>query len=278
MQPTFNPLIQSALLSYCNDPLHALLIVGPRGSGKGYIVGQIISLMIEKYTKIEEYNITPEQDKKSISIDQIKLLQSSLRTKKPNHTMIIIEDADLLTVESQNSILKMLEEPPNKVHFILTTSYSNNILVTIKSRVNTWQYIPPSKDQLKEYINSYDQHQNTESLLALSGGRMGLLSALLKDNENHPLRQAIEEAKELLSESSAKRVIRVEQLAKDSVKTTTLLDALLLVCIAATKKSISKGAVFNKWLLRAKYTQEAIIQNNAKVQPKLLLTRLFLVL
>lgn len=278
MQPTFNPLIQAAITSYSKDPVHALLIVGPRGSGKGYIVDQIVSSMVKKYITIEKYNIVPEQDKKNISIDQIKLLQSSLRTKIPNHTMVIIKDADILTVESQNSLLKLLEEPPSKVHFILTTSFSNNILITIKSRVNMWQYISPSKDQLLNYIKSCNQSQNSESLLALSGGRMGLLSALLKDNENHPLRHAIEEAKELLSEPSAKRVIRVDQLAKDSVKTATLLDALLLVCIAATKKSISKGAIFNKWLLRSEYTQEAIIQNNAKVQPKLLLTRLFLVL
>ena len=278
MQSTFNPIIKAAISSYCKDPVHALLIVGPRGSGKGYIVDQIVSSMIKKYIIVEKYNLVPEQDKKNISIDQIKLLQSSLRTKKPNHTMVIIKDADTLTVESQNSLLKLLEEPPNKVHFILTTSYSNNILITIKSRVNTWQYIPPSKDQLLDYISSYNQSQNADSLLALSGGRMGLLTALLKDNYNHPLRQAIEEAKELLTESSAKRVIRVDQLSKDAIKTALLLDALLLVCVAATKKSVSKGVTYNKWLMRAKYTQEAITQNNAKVQNKLFLTRLFLVL
>lgn len=278
MQSTFNPLIQTAISSYCKDPVHALLIIGPKGSGKGYIIDQIIELMINKYINIEKYSIVPEKDKKNISIDQIKLLQSSLRTKKPNHTMVIIKDSDLLTLESQNSLLKMLEEPPNNVHFLLTTSYSNNILITIKSRVNTWQYIPPSKEQLLDFISSYNQSQNADSLLALSGGRMGLLSALLKDNDNHPLRQSIEEAKELLTESSAKRILRVDQLAKDTEKTATLLDALLLVCIAATKKSASKGLTYNNWLLRAKYVQEAIIQNSSKVQAKLFLTRLFLVL
>lgn len=278
MQSTFNPIISSAITSYCKDPLHALIIVGPKGAGKGYIVDKIVNTMESTYLKIEKYNIVPEKDKKSISIDQIKLLQSSLRTKKPNHTLIIIEDADLLTIESQNSLLKILEEPPNNVHFLLTTSYINNILITIKSRLNSWQYIPPTKKQLLNFISVYNQSQNSENLLALSGGRMGLLSALLKDNENHPLRQAIEESKEILTESTSKRIIRVEMLSKDAEKTSLILDALLLVCLSATKMSICKGAAYNRWLLRAKYTQEAISHNNSKVQIKLLLTKLFLVI
>lgn len=278
MQPTFNPLIKSAILLYPQDPPQSLLIVGPKGAGKGLIMQQIIKEMKNKYTKIESYIVAPDQDKKTISIDQIKLLITSLRSKKPYHTIITIEDADLLTIEAQNSLLKLLEEPPVNVHFLLTTSFSNSILTTIKSRVIIWRYIAPSKSQQLKYISSFNTSQSQESLLALSGGRMGLLSALLEQNNNHPLKQAIEQSKEVLSESIQKRILRIDMLAKDVSKTEILLDALLLVCVAATKKSIYKGAKYSQWLSRAKNIEEAIKLTNARVQSKLVLTKLFLVL
>jgi DNA polymerase-3 subunit delta' len=52
-----------------------------------------------------------------------------------NRTKYIIIAGDTFTLESQNSLLKVLEEPPTNIVFILVTTAKNSILPTIFSRM-----------------------------------------------------------------------------------------------------------------------------------------------
>ena len=71
----------------------------------------------------------------SISIERIRQLRR-LSALKPleGKRVIIIAEADRMTIEATNSLLKILEEPPPFMHMILTTSKVNSILPTIISR------------------------------------------------------------------------------------------------------------------------------------------------
>lgn len=60
-----------------------------------------------------------------------------LAQKKPYNSpirTIIILEAQALTVEAQNALLKILEEPPTSTRFVLTSPTTENILSTISSR------------------------------------------------------------------------------------------------------------------------------------------------
>lgn len=69
-------------------------------------------------------------------IDSAKeLIQSSFR--KPfnsEFSTLIVLEADKLTTEAQNSLLKLIEEPPEETQIILTTSNRNSLLPTVVSR------------------------------------------------------------------------------------------------------------------------------------------------
>ena len=85
-------------------------------------------------------------EKKLISIEQIKDMQhaASLPPFEGKHKVFIIEDADLLSVEAANSLLKTLEEPADKVTFILLTVNDRLLLTTVVSRCQRLELPPMS--------------------------------------------------------------------------------------------------------------------------------------
>ena len=69
-------------------------------------------------------------------IDQIRFINKLVTTPpiKSKNRLIIIKDSQNLNIESQNSLLKTLEEPPYHTFFLLSTTNLNLLLDTIKSR------------------------------------------------------------------------------------------------------------------------------------------------
>lgn len=72
----------------------------------------------------------------SIGIEDIRTLKQKIFLKPIKSILkaTIIHDAQMLTVEAQNAMLKILEEPPNNTLIILTTNSIENLLTTILSR------------------------------------------------------------------------------------------------------------------------------------------------
>jgi DNA polymerase-3 subunit delta' len=84
---------------------------------------------------------TPENT--GISVQQIRKLVLP-RAGYPPHEgralCFIINHADELTISAANALLKILEEPPNKTHFLLTTSRPGRLLDTVRSRTLTVRF------------------------------------------------------------------------------------------------------------------------------------------
>lgn len=79
----------------------------------------------------------PEKKSKTYSIDQMRdiLKDSFIRPNEANAKVYIFEEADnRLSAVVQNSFLKLLEEPPQNVFFILLCENSKKLLITILSR------------------------------------------------------------------------------------------------------------------------------------------------
>lgn len=79
----------------------------------------------------------PENKSKTYSIEQIRniIKDSYIRPNEANAKVYVFEEADnRLTEIAQNSFLKLLEEPPQNVYFILLCESAQKLLVTILSR------------------------------------------------------------------------------------------------------------------------------------------------
>ncbi len=156
----------------------SLLLQGEVGVGLRQIAVQLtqnIENIIEPMTsKGEVDHLTG-----SISIEVIRSLYEATRGKSDRDFVIIIDDADRMTLPAQHAFLKLLEEPPRKAHFILTTHAPAKLLSTIRSRVLSYQIPRITSEQSKLYLHKAGiDTTSAAQLLFLADGRPALLTEL----------------------------------------------------------------------------------------------------
>lgn len=106
---------------------------------------------------IEEYDEnSEEQEKKQIKIGEVQEFFEDIIYKGQKNKVYILDEADLLNINAQNSILKIIEEPPKGVYIFLIAKGLESILSTIKSRctkIYLAENIDLKKDLQKEIKN-----------------------------------------------------------------------------------------------------------------------------
>jgi DNA polymerase III delta prime subunit len=118
---------------------HANIFFGPDFIGKYRFAKALAVEMLGDNFKLEYFEIAPKVAKNGkslvISAANVKRLVSGLKTKaRGGQRVVVINRADLMTREAQNSLLKILEEPNSGTIFFLITSKIESVLPTIQSR------------------------------------------------------------------------------------------------------------------------------------------------
>lgn len=269
----FHPSTREHLDNFLKSPSHALCLVGPQGAGKGYAASLVAGELLGKTAGDALYHLG--EDEAGIGIEQIRALQQFLRLKKPGHAatrrMVIIENAQNMSGEAQNALLKTLEEPPADAVFILTTDGSATLRSTIYSRVQSVHIMPLSLDQATEYFGN---KPGLAKFYHLSGGYAGLLYALLNDPEHH-LVEAVEQAKGIIRSTSYERLLLVDGLAKQKESLPTLLYALQRVA-GALLAGTTDAAKLKRLTATRRAIYQAELDSSKSANTKLLLTDLFL--
>lgn len=160
-----------SLLQYslkASNLAHAYLFVGPQHIGKMTLALNLaqalnceaterpclqctscIKIAKGSHADVQIIGLTQNDDAaeaKLISIDQIKELQHSanLPPFEGKHKVFIIDGAELLSIEAANCLLKTLEEPADKVTFILLTVNDKLLPATVVSRCQRLDLLPLS--------------------------------------------------------------------------------------------------------------------------------------
>lgn len=104
----------------------------------------------------------------SISIAQIRELRhvSALKPME-EHRIVVIAEADKMTAEASNALLKLLEEPPPSTHLVLTSARPNALLPTIISRCQEIRFGLIS-DQEIEAALVQNKQMNVEAVRLIS--------------------------------------------------------------------------------------------------------------
>ena len=123
---------------------------------------------------------------KTIPIASIRSLKKKLFFSKSdeNWSVVIISDAEKLCTqraEAANSLLKILEEPPERTLFILISSNINLLIPTIQSRCQKIYFKEYSNSELKSYAK---KHLNSDSLDEIIDLSMGSIGQLINTNSN----------------------------------------------------------------------------------------------
>ena len=152
-----------------NDKInHAYMFEGIDGIGKDLFAKKFGSILIN----IENVENSPDYIKieptgSSIKIAQIRELQSDIVIKPhSNYKIYVINHSEKMTVESQNALLKTLEEPPEYAIIILITNNKESLLPTIKSRCEIIKFLPISIMNLKKYLMDRGIEENRAVVLA----------------------------------------------------------------------------------------------------------------
>ena len=129
-----------------------------------YYLNSNLSKMISANSYPDIYKIKKKKDKKIIDIDQIReMIQFTNQTSFNNERkFIIIEDINLLGINSANALLKSIEEPNNKTYYILINNSEFKILETIKSRCLEFK-LSLTNSEVIEIVNYYfnsDKYNN----------------------------------------------------------------------------------------------------------------------
>ncbi len=133
---------------------HSLLIRGPAGSGKATVAklaalsiacqskGPRPCLACEACRKIQA-DISPDvitigslKDRRTIGVEAVREIRETAYIK-PNDLSVkiyLLRDAERMTVQAQNALLKLFEEPPAGVYFFLMTAEPTALLPTVRSR------------------------------------------------------------------------------------------------------------------------------------------------
>lgn len=271
---------QKKIDTYTNHVPQSLIIVGPKYSGKKHLVKKMVKLIKDKQRKkVQLIIVEKEIDKRTIGIDQIRYIKKQLSLRDENIRIIMITDAEELTKESQNSLLKILEEPPQNTHFIFTISNESNIINTIKSRSVIWTINLPAIEDIENKYNP-DNDKEISKYILMSNRRIGLLTNLINSQEKSII-EAFDLSKDILKTSEKDRLKIIKNIDINFDSANSLLDALEIVCVSALENSIKNSSPTNK-IIKWNSTLKEIIKSreyiSRKAQPKLVLAKMFLVI
>ena len=121
----------------------------------------------------------------SIPIDETRRLLSELSNAPllGSRRTAILDEAHLLTESAANSLLKTLEDPPEKTLIILVTPYPDNLLPTLLSRTVSVGFSGRTREEMEESLETLPGHNRMSSaeknmLFLFSRGAPGQLDAL----------------------------------------------------------------------------------------------------
>ncbi len=90
----------------------------------------------------------------------------------------VINEAEKMTEEASNSILKTLEEPPETSRIVLVTAFPQTLLPTIRSRCQTFPFRGLSREQIEAYLRKYGEQDNLRLRAAFANGSVAVALAL----------------------------------------------------------------------------------------------------
>ncbi len=185
------------------------------------------------------------KDKKNISVNQVREARSSayVRAHMGGKKVIIIENAETMNEYAQNALLKVLEEPPKNVIFILITENTSMMLNTIVSRCTVFSLSVPQMSDAADYLRhttNSDIDTITETLKICRNNIGRALELLGKKGKRDDIAAAF--AKSLISGNGAYELLKISYpLEKSRVKCGEFVENLKLYLTEEMRSHINQG-------------------------------------
>lgn len=180
---------------------HAYLLVGANSVGKFTVARKMAGILqcendfchecptciqVAKGCHIDTIELKGKRE--SIKIDEVRKLVERLNmTRQSPYKILLIQSLERMTTEAANSFLKMLEEPPQRTIFIMTTDNVRALLPTIISRVRMLKFAPDSYQylvgKLQELYPNCDE-ETIKQVGLFSMGKTGMAVHLMENPDS----------------------------------------------------------------------------------------------
>ena len=176
---------------------HSYMLVGEKGMGKKTMAE---AFLLELFCKEEDESKRPcltcpeckkilsnnhpdviyitHEKPAVISVDEVReqLIDTiDIKPYEGGYKVYVIPEADKMTVQAQNAILKTLEEPPEYAVILLLVNDDRKLLDTVRSRVIRENLRPLTDKVIKEYLSErlHKSSDMTDICVAFSKGNLG---------------------------------------------------------------------------------------------------------
>lgn len=180
---------------------HAYIIEGAAGSGKRTLAKLICAAVschseappcmeclscdkIMRGQSPDVITVEADRDRVQLGVDVIRRLRSDavFAANDLDNKFYIFPEADTMNPQAQNALLKLLEEPPEGIMFLLLCQNADNLLPTIRSRAPSCRLEPLGDDMIEHWLLENDPeaiklHQSDpdafRAAVKLAGGSLG---------------------------------------------------------------------------------------------------------
>lgn len=137
----------------------------------------------------------PSKKSSAILTDTIRQMKQEIYLKPSvsDRKVYIIPEADTMNISAQNSLLKILEEPPLYCTIIMIAQNSSAFLNTVLSRANIIKFSPLENRDVEKYLleQKHTDSEKAKIISLMSGGSIGKAVEILENEDALSLREEI---------------------------------------------------------------------------------------
>ena len=184
--------------------VHAYGFFGPRGIGKKRLVDFFVQALLcekidgtacgqcrncvlvahDKHTDV--FKVVKDPEEKNIGIEKMREMRERiyLAPSISNRNIAVVYDAHSLSADAQNSILKVLEEPPKSAIIILAADFADSLLPTLRSRLLNIRLANISTDEMIASLEREFPEVSKDSIknaAHLASGKIEIARGLIAD-------------------------------------------------------------------------------------------------
>ncbi|MCK9429583.1 MAG: AAA family ATPase [Candidatus Omnitrophica bacterium] len=209
---------------------HSFLFYGSTGTGK-----TTVARIVAKELGCNENNIIEIDTAQFRGIDTVRDLRKNCQYTPLGGgvKVYILDEIHKATGDAQNALLKILEDPPDHVYFMLCTTDPQNLLPTVKGRCSQFQMQLLADNEMQVLLSSIVNGENDEI-------DEEIYEQIIQDGQGCP-RNSIKILEKVLSTPKKHRLAIAKQAAEEQLEGIALCRALIKKQSWSTVKTILQG-------------------------------------